>query len=274
MSFQDLESGGSGRSHVITVRQQQPKQDHSRAIGLAIFQINTALSAYHRLVASLGTPKDTPDLRRKLRGSRLKIEQLVKETSPKLKQSVEADWSADATKKISDFKLTRDFQYVLNEFQKAQRLAAHKESAYSASTSHQDLPSSNHTSEVDTDLTRSNEHMHLLAETRRPDVMLVGNEIDFNEALIEEREKGIIEIQQQVREVNEIFKDLALLVKEQGPMLDGVRSNLEISQDAIDKGTSQLTKASKIQRSNSSMKCLVLLILGIILLIVMVVVVA
>lgn len=41
----------------------------------------------------------------------------------------------------------------------------------------------------------------------------------YNEAVIEEREQGIREIHQQIGEVNEIFKDLAVLVHEQGYML-------------------------------------------------------
>lgn len=45
------------------------------------------------------------------------------------------------------------------------------------------------------------------------------NEIAFNEAIIEEREQGIQEIQQQIGEVNEIFKDLAMLVHDQGAMI-------------------------------------------------------
>lgn len=45
------------------------------------------------------------------------------------------------------------------------------------------------------------------------------NEIAFNEAVIEEREQGIHEIQQQIGEVNEIFKDLAVLVHEQGALI-------------------------------------------------------
>lgn len=45
------------------------------------------------------------------------------------------------------------------------------------------------------------------------------NEIVFNEAIIEEREQGIKEIQQQIGEVNEIFKDLAVLVHEQGSLI-------------------------------------------------------
>lgn len=36
-----------------------------------------------------------------------------------------------ASKKITDAKLAKDFQAVLKEFQKAQRLAAERETAYS-----------------------------------------------------------------------------------------------------------------------------------------------
>jgi len=53
----------------------------------------------------------------------------------------------------------------------------------------------------------------------RQEVLFLDNEISFNEAIIEEREQGIQEIQSQIGEVNEIFKDLAVLVHEQGAMI-------------------------------------------------------
>jgi len=53
----------------------------------------------------------------------------------------------------------------------------------------------------------------------RQEVLFLDNEIAFNEAIIEEREQGIQEIHQQIGEVNEIFKDLAVLVHEQGAII-------------------------------------------------------
>lgn len=53
----------------------------------------------------------------------------------------------------------------------------------------------------------------------RQEVVLLDNEISFNEAVIEEREQGIHEVQLQIGEVNEIFKDLAVLVHDQGAMI-------------------------------------------------------
>lgn len=104
-------------------------------------------------------------------------------------------------------------------------------------------------------------------------------EIVFNEAIIEEREQGIQEIQQQISEVDEIFKDLAVLVHDQGamigkfsllhlqlklsslasrteavtPLADDIDSHIDNSLAAAVQAKTQLTKASKAQKSNSSL---------------------
>lgn len=63
MSFQDLESGRglAARRELIN-----GKQDATQAVASGIFQINTAVNTFYRLVNTLGTPKDTPELREKL----------------------------------------------------------------------------------------------------------------------------------------------------------------------------------------------------------------
>ncbi|CAK9138268.1 unnamed protein product [Ilex paraguariensis] len=222
MSFQDLESGRplvSRRDYI------NGKQDPTQAVASGIFQINTAVSTFQRLVNTLGTPKDTPELREKLHKTRLHIGQLVKDTSAKLKQASEADHRVEvsANKKITDAKLAKDFQAVLKEFQKAQRLAAERETAYTPFVPQAVLPSSYTASEIDVASDKNPEQRALLVESRRQEVLLLDNEIVFNEAIIEEREQGIQEIQQQIGEVNEIFKDLAVLVHEQGAMIGNSR---------------------------------------------------
>lgn len=61
MSFQDLEAG-----RLRQPQQQRLQQDPSQAVASGIFRINTAVSSFSRLVNSLGTPKDTLELRDKL----------------------------------------------------------------------------------------------------------------------------------------------------------------------------------------------------------------
>ena len=275
MSFLDLEAGRgtnySRRGDLIN-----GKQDPTQAVASGIFQINTAVSTFQRLVNTIGTPKDTPDLREKLHKTRLHIGQLVKDTSEKLKQVSERDHHTEvnAGKKITDAKLAKDFQAVLREFQKAQRLAAERETAYAPFVPQAVLPSSYTASEIDVNSDKSPEQRAFLVESRRQEVVLLDNEIAFNEAIIEEREQGIQEIQQQIGEVNEIFKDLAILVHEQGTMIDDIGSNIESAHAATGQAKSHLVKASKTQRSNSSLTCLLLVIFGIVLLIVIVVLAA
>ncbi|KAB2000457.1 hypothetical protein ES319_D12G233100v1 [Gossypium barbadense] len=271
MSFQDLEAG-----RPLGSRQNlnNGKQDATQAVASGIFQINTAVSTFQRLVNTLGTPKDTPELREKLHKTRLHIGQLVKDTSAKLKQASESDHRAEASKKVTDAKLAKDFQAVLKEFQKAQRLAAERETAYTPFVP-QAVPSSSYTAgEVDTRSDESAEQRGLLVQSRRQEVLLLDNEIAFNEAIIEERDQGIQEIQQQIGEVNEIFKDLAVLVHEQGTMIDDIGTHIENSRAATVQAKSHLVKAAKTQRSNSSLTCLLLVIFAIVILIVIIVLAA
>ncbi|KAI3940519.1 hypothetical protein MKW98_024926 [Papaver atlanticum] len=272
-SFQDLEAGRtftSRRSDYIN-----GKQDPTQAVASGVFQINTSVSTFQRLVNTLGTPKDTPELREKLRKTRLHIAQLVKDTSAKLKQASETDQHTEvsASKKIADAKLAKDFESVLKEFQKAQRLAAEREVQYAPFVP-QSVPSSYTPSELDRNSDKNPEQRTALIESRRQDVLLLDNEIVFNEAIIEEREQGIQEIQNQIGEVNEIFKDLAVLVHEQGAVIDDIGSHVETSHMATQQAKSQLAKAAKTQKSNSSLTCLLLVIFGVVLLIVIIVLTA
>jgi syntaxin 7 len=278
MSFQDVEVGMG-----LTWMKQKEKDNNknnnsssSQALAAGVFKINTAVKSYVRLVNSLGTPKDTLELREKLHKMRLHIGQLVKDTSAKLKEASESDIFSEVSplKKISDAKLAKDFQAVLGEFHKAQRLAAKKETVYAPSVRKEVLLSSYGAQEVKIYPSKSSEHQILVQESNRQEIVMLDNEIIFNQAIIEEREQGIIEIQQQISEVNEIFKDLAVLVHEQGVMIDDIGSNIVNSHASTQQATTQLAKASKYQKSSSSLVCLLMVMLGIIMLIVVVVVMA
>ncbi|KAK9750047.1 hypothetical protein RND81_02G169500 [Saponaria officinalis] len=125
MSFQDLRRDGRPATR-------SAQQTPSQAVAAGIFQINTAVSAFRRLVDAVGTSKDTPEHRLKLHNTRQRILQLVKDTSAKLKILSDSAQAANVSqsKKIEDAKLARDFQTTLQEFQKVQQLASERESTY------------------------------------------------------------------------------------------------------------------------------------------------
>ncbi|KAL6132363.1 hypothetical protein ACLB2K_070734 [Fragaria x ananassa] len=292
MSFRDLESGlpppqhqrqslylknsnSNSKSNFYDKNKEEAEQEPSRAVAAGIFQYQTAVASFYRLVNSLGTPKDTLVLRDNLHKTRTHIQQLGKDIHAKLREASDIDHNAQVSvvKKIADAKLTKNFQAALKDFQKAQRLAAERETSYAPFVPKQHVPSSYSPQEQEMSSARSSQQQALLLEERQ-EVLLSDNEIAFNEAIIEEREQGIQEIQQQISEVNEIFKDLAVLVQDQGALIDDFSSNIENSHSATAQAASQLLKASKLQKSNSSLTCLLLVIFGIILMIVIIVVVA
>ncbi|XP_043693016.1 syntaxin-22-like [Telopea speciosissima] len=91
-----------------------------------------------------------------------------------------------------------------------------------------------------------------VCQSCKQEVLLLGNEVAFNKAIIEEREKGINDIQQEIGQANEIFRDLAVLVHEQGVVIDDIQSNIEASSVATTQAKMQLSKAHKNAKSRSS----------------------
>ena len=105
------------------------------------------------------------------------------------------------------------------------------------------------------------EEQALLQEQQRQDLIQVEGDMDFNNALIEEREQGIVEIQQQIGEVNEIFQDLAVLVNEQGQMIDDIEANIVSTAVRTKDAQRELTKADKSQKAaRNKMICLAIVV--------------
>lgn len=89
-------------------------------------------------------------------------------------------------------------------------------------------------------------------------------EVDLSAALIDERDAAIDSIAVSVSEVNDVFKDIAMLVEEQGKTLERVDVNVGQAKDRTEAGVGHLTEASKLQ--SKYRRCL-LILLAIVLLI-------
>ncbi|KAF8729739.1 hypothetical protein HU200_017706 [Digitaria exilis] len=277
MSFADLEAG----SLRAPLGRKARGGGGNDARGL-VFQITTAVATYRRLLNSLGTPKDTPTLRDQLQKTSQNILQLAKDAKDKLHKAAEADKSIDtsADKRVADMKLAKDFAATMEEFRKLQNIAIQRETAYKPVVP-QNAQSNYTTDDRSAESGNISEQRALLAESKRQEVLQLDNEIVFNEAIIEEREQAIQEIQQQIGEVHEVFKDLATLVHAQGVIIgkfftlyEEIDMNIENSADATKEAKKEVTKADKTQKSNSSLLCFLVVIFGVVLLVVIIVLAA
>ncbi|XP_048434734.1 syntaxin-22-like [Pyrus x bretschneideri] len=124
---------------------------------------------------------------------------------------------------------------------------------------------------VDTRFTRIHNSVLNKHLTYRQELLLLDNEVAFNDAIIEEREQGIRDIEAQIGEASEIFKDLAVLVHEQGVVIDDIQSNIDNSSAATTQARVQLAKASKGVKSRCSWCWWVLVVLVVVVVIVVIV---
>lgn len=98
-------------------------------------------------------------------------------------------------------------------------------------------------------------------------------EVDFQENLIIEREGEIRQIEQSVGELNELFRDVAHIVREQGDMLDTIDVNVENTLQDTRGADVELRSASRYQKAARNKACCLLLILAIVLVIIVLAVV-
>jgi syntaxin 7 len=91
--------------------------------------------------------------------------------------------------------------------------------------------------------------------------------------LIIEREAEIRNIEQSVSELNELFRDVAHIVHEQGGQLDLISDNVERTRDDTRGADIQLRSASRYQKNARNKACCLLMILAIILVIIILAVV-
>lgn len=90
---------------------------------------------------------------------------------------------------------------------------------------------------------------------------------------INEREQELLNLESQIHEVNKLFKEMHVLVEEQGEMVDNIEKSVEQAVDDVEKGKEQLTDAQKSQRRARKKKICCGVLLAIIIAIVVVIIV-
>ncbi|CAG2101509.1 unnamed protein product, partial [Medioppia subpectinata] len=78
--------------------------------------------------------------------------------------------------------------------------------------------------------------------------------------LLRDREQAIRKIESDIVEVNQIFKDLATMVHEQGEVIDSIEANVETASIQVHEGTAQLSKARDYQSKARRKTCLLSII--------------
>ncbi|KAL7872611.1 hypothetical protein SRHO_G00075940 [Serrasalmus rhombeus] len=229
----------------------------AQTIGSNIQSITQHTSEIKRIVTQLGTDKDTPDLRQRLQQKQQHVNQLAKETDKCMKEFTSLPVAADQRqRKIQRERLVNDFSNALAIFQKVQRQAAEKQKEFVAR-----VRASSRVSGGFADDTFGGRASPFESESQAQKQSFEDGITEEDMHLIHERETAIRQLESDITDINEIFKDLAVMVHEQGDMIDSIEANVENAEVNVQSATQQLARAATYQQKSRKKICILIVVL-------------
>lgn len=235
-----------------------------------LFSLTSNVTRLSNQISLLGTKRETERVRERVRD-------MIEETSSGFKEVGEGlkkvqQWhDLGPSQKFTQGKLNREFKASLTEFQVLQRRAIEKErtSAAAARAALEDSHDPSHQQSGGQQQQQQQQQLQEQDQLR----LAPQDEVDFQESLIIERESEIRNIEQSVGELNELFRDVAHMVHEQGEQLDIISENVEGVRTDTRGAHVELTSASRHQKAARNKACCLLMILAVVLTIVILAVV-
>lgn len=242
-----------------------------------LFTLSGNTSRLRTEIGHLGTRRDTARVRERVRD-------LIDESSETLKQVGEGvkkvqTWGEDhggdeltPAQKYKQQKLFREFRSSLEEFQALQRQALEKQRASvsaARAAAHEEEEGGGAGDNVPLSPTGQQQQQLMQQDLR----LAPQDEVDFQEALIAERETEIQNIEQGVGDLNVLFQQVAQIVTEQGEQLGGIAENVERTHEDTRGADRELRQAARYQKNARGKACCLLMVLSIILTIIVLAVV-
>ncbi|XP_032453208.1 syntaxin-16 [Nasonia vitripennis] len=97
-------------------------------------------------------------------------------------------------------------------------------------------------------------------QQRQDHVLLQLDDVEQDIRIAVEREQEVENIVQSISELQNVFKELAVMVQDQGTVLDRIDYNMEQTQVQVQEGCQQLKKAESYKTSNRKMYFILILI--------------
>uniref|UniRef100_A0A4W5N8G3 t-SNARE Domain Containing 1 n=1 Tax=Hucho hucho TaxID=62062 RepID=A0A4W5N8G3_9TELE len=279
MSYGSIDGGSFGGSRnpfggpkrqgyqpVATQVSSSELQDVFQETSSSIFQINANVVTLEKSLQSLGTSRDTAELRQSLHSTQQQTNKVITSTSQLIKQL--SDIITGSTRQDC-LRLTRlktelsesvqrygDLQKKIADRSRALLPPAQTEMKQSPQTPFAELCEEEgplfggaaESSEGD------GQEQAFLSEISEEDV----------EAL-RQREEALLQIERDMLDVSQIMRDLASMVHEQGDAIDSIEDYIQTTTSNVESANQELAKASHHQRQIRKRKCYMLVAGGFIL---------
>jgi len=232
-------------------------QKLAQTIGTSIRKILQNVSSMQRMTNQLGTAQDNPELKQQLHQIRIYTQQLVKDTGNLLNELADCK---ERHLKIQRDRLVDEFAASITAFQSVQRKFVDLEKtavrqAYENKPVAIKPPSGSNNSSSGGGFGSSLFEDNFVKSGQQTQVQ---EEIDLQ--ALEEQERQIRELEENIVSVNEIYKKLGALVYEQGNTIDSIEQSVENTSVFVQEGAEQLRKASEYRNKVRRKKVLLILI--------------
>ncbi|KAF3491893.1 syntaxin [Arthroderma uncinatum] len=270
MSFDrlsSLEAQPPGRRQLDSEYHDDPEfQRLTDFLSNKLFTLTSNITRLSNQISLLGTKRDTDRARERVHNLLEETREGFREAGEGVKKIQTWDDVTPAQKWTQD-NLSSKFKSTLDEFQAVQRRALEKQRASTAAArtaiEESTAPTGPEGEEGQSLQQLQEQQPHLASQ----------DEVDFQEALIIEREAEIRNIEQSVGELNELFRDVGHIVQEQGGQIDIISENVYNTRDDTRGADRELRTASRHQKNARNKMCCLLVIMAIILVIIVLAVV-
>jgi len=230
----------------------------SQSIASNVQKISQNVNSMQRMVNQIGTAQDNESLRSQLHQVQHYTNQLAKDTNSNLKEltllSQPQSISEQKQRRMLRERLTNEFSEALKNFQVIQRTAAQKEKESVMRARANSGLSGTPFDERSRGASNLIDLASPTAQQQAQSSIQMEEECDLE--LLRDREQAIRKIEGDIVEVNQIFKDLATMVHDQGEVIDSIEANVESTTIHVQEGTQQLAKARDYQAKARRKTCL------------------
>ncbi|KAJ7451349.1 t-SNARE [Mycena latifolia] len=229
MSFQDLGPNNVSASSETSFAVGEQLRS---SLSLEISKIDANVQGIRSLVEQIGTARDSPTIRARLRDLTEVTRELAQKASRDIKQLATQLPQGPARRKI-----IADLDTALHHFQAVQRFSADRQRTNIGAPTHFPVETLPEAQLVD-----------VAEPPTQTKTLVYATEDAYRDAELAERTSAIHEIEQSMAQVTDIFRDLAVLVDGQGAQITVVEDNSRRTAHDLERGAAALETAAQRQR--------------------------
>ncbi|XP_037641273.1 t-SNARE domain-containing protein 1 isoform X2 [Sebastes umbrosus] len=246
-------------------------QDVFQETSSNIFQINANVVTLEKNLQSLGTSRDTAELRQSLHSMQQQTNKVITSTSQLIKQLSDIISGSSRQDRLHLTRLKTELSESVQRYGDLQKKIAERSRALlpPAQKDKKKSPQTPSTEQLeegplfgDTMAVPEAEAMAFLSEISEEDV-----------EVLRQREEALMQIERDMLDVSQIMKDLASMVHEQGDAIDSIEDYIQTTSSNVESANQELAKANQYQRQLRKRKCY-LLVAGAIVLTILIIIIA